>query len=453
IAVTVLCVHFRKRFPFLLVGWLWFLGTLVPVIGLVQVGSQSMADRYMYIPSIGLFMALIWMSAELTANTIRGRTMLAGVGLAALVACVALTRLQVGYWQNGLTLSRHGVADDPNNYLAWNSLAVALDDSGKPDEALTAGIKAVNLQPNFFESQFNLAVLLSKRGDLPDAAVHFELACKGNPGWANAAHALGNTYAKLGELDKAADQLRTAAKLAPKDPEAHGDLGTVLLHQGKCREAANELSDALRLKPDYAAAQRNLGVALARLGNPKEASLHFQKAAQLAPGDGDVRFDLALSLLESRQWARAETQLAEGERLRPKEARFPYRRAVALSHLHRTSEAISEYRKAIQLYPDFPDALNELAWILATSPDAKFRSGTEAVLLAEKACDLTHRKEAKELTTLAAAYAESGRFGEAVQTAKTAADLARKEGQQKFAVQADQWTQAYQSGRPARETL
>jgi tetratricopeptide (TPR) repeat protein len=384
IGTTVLCLIFARRYPFLAVGWLWFIGTLVPVIGLVQVGSQAMADRYMYIPSIGIFMAIVWGGVTWWERSGGNKLVLGAVGVAILVLCAGLTSVQLRYWKNSLLLARHGVEVLPNNYLAYDALTKALDDSGRFDEALAASRKSVELEPNFPEGQYNLAALLGREGKYAEAAFHYEIALKRDPKCDNAAHGLGNSYFKLGRLDDAIVQLVEAVRLKPKSAEVHSDLGTVFLAQHQPELAIPEFDEAVRLNPGQVEAQRNLGVALAGRGRIAAALPHLERAVELAPTNADIRFNYCLALLDAGTYERATNELIAGLRLFPEEPRFHYRLAIAETKLHRPEQAIKEYREALRLYPDFPEAQKELSNLLAICSETSPAAGSTTVPPAQK---------------------------------------------------------------------
>jgi Flp pilus assembly protein TadD len=223
------------------------------------------------------------------------------------------------------------------------------------------------------------------------------------------------------------------------------------LRQSKWNEAALVLSDAIRLEPGSAEANRNMGVALINQGRGKEALNNFNEAVRLQPEDSEMRFNLGLALLDQNQPARAGEQFTECIRLKPDETKSHYRLAVALARQHKVNEAIAQYREALRLTPDFSDAMSELARLLACAPDAEFRDGTEAVKLAEKACAMTNYQQADTVTTLAAAYAEAGRFRDAIAAAQKARMLAVSNGQDALALKAGELLELCQSGRPLRE--
>jgi tetratricopeptide (TPR) repeat protein len=448
--LTVLFAMFARNRPFVVTGWLWFVGTLVPVIGLVQAGAQAMADRYMYIPSIGLFVLIVWGLESFLSARVSNKPIFIAASVVTLSACVVCTHIQLGYWRSSETLFRHAVAVVPDNYLAYDNLGKALQDQGRKDEAISCWNKAVLLAPQYAQAQYNLGTVLLEQGKEEEAILHLKAAVKAAPGDANAHQNLGNAYLKLGNLASATVEYAESAALMPEVPIFRRVLGSVLLRQSRWSEASTVLADALKLEPTSAEANRNLGVALINQGRGAEALTYFSEAVRLQP-DSEMRFNFGLALLDQHQPARAAEQFAECVRLNPNETRSHYRLAAALSQQHDLKGAISHYREALRLTPEFPDALNELGRLLACAPEENLRDGVEAVRLAEKACALTNNQQANMLTTLAAAYAEAGRFHDAIAAAQKAHDLAASSGQNALAAKAGELLQLCQSGRPLRE--
>jgi len=282
-----------RRQPFLLMGWLWFLGTLVPVIGLVQVGGQAMADRYAYVPSLGVFIMVVWGVYELTRGRRYQSVRLAAAGLAAITLCVAVTRQQLSYWQNGETLFRHALNVTENNWLAHNNLGVVLEDQGRISEAISQCQEAVRLRPDFAEAHYNLAIALGKNGQIDDAISQCQEALRLKPDYAEAHNNLGVAWLKQGRMADAIHQYQSALSLNPDYAEAHFNLGVALGDQGQMAEAIHQYQAALRCKPDYAGACNNLGVAFGKQGRLDEAILQFQNALRLQPDDVEAQNNLA----------------------------------------------------------------------------------------------------------------------------------------------------------------
>ncbi|HTL57084.1 MAG TPA: tetratricopeptide repeat protein, partial [Candidatus Limnocylindrales bacterium] len=332
ITVTVACVMNARRRPYMIFGWLWFLGTLVPAIGLVQVGSQSIADRYMYIPSIGLFVLLVWSMAEVRRSFGVRLPVLAGAGSATLLVCLILTETQLSYWHDGVKLFQHALEVAPGNYVAYNYLGNAYDDLGEKDKALVLCSESVRLSPHYVEGQYNLGTILLDLGRTEEAARCLSQAMEDDSGFVRAYNNLGKALLTQGQLQPALDRFREAVRLKPDWPEAHYNLGTVLLTASKPAEAITQFSEALRLNPRYAEAHMNWAIAESNLGNTTQALEHFAEAVRLSPQNPEARLNFGLALLGSNKPREAASQFASGLQLRPGDTRMQSHLAEALAH-------------------------------------------------------------------------------------------------------------------------
>jgi protein O-mannosyl-transferase len=314
--LTVAALRLLKSKPYTMVGWLFFVGTLLPVIGLVQVGTQSMADRYSYIPYIGLFLIAAWGLGDFARLGLTNLRLSVAASAVVLAACAVLSARQVALWKNTETLFTHSLSVVPNDSNAQANLGAALMMKGKYDEA----------------------------------AVH----------------------------------VREALAINPNYPEAKSNLGFILAMQGKYDEAISWCRAALRLRPSLAQTHYLLGMAL----------------------------------------------LATGER----------------------QEAVTEYRSCLAINANHTLSCNDLAWVLSTDPNEKLRNGLEAVSLGERACRLTGYKDAQFVGTLAAAYAEAGRFDEAIKTAQRAKTIAEQTGETELVKKNEELLRLYRARQPYRDT-
>ncbi len=354
--ISALVFFLRRNRPWLVVGWLWFLGTLVPVIGIVQVGGQYIADRYTYIPLIGLFVMLVWGAAEIFSRAWIEKLIVAATSVAVLVACLVLTRTQVGYWRSSAALFTHALEITTNTFTLDNTVGASLT------------ILAHN----------NLGLALAQEGKIDEAIEHYSAALKIRPDLFNAHLGLGDAMAAEGKLDNAVTHYAAVLKVRPDFAEIHVRLGVALAKQGKNSESVSHFSEALRWKPD-------------------DANAHFYLA-------------------------------------------------VALQGQGKIPDSIGHLRDAIRFKPDYPDALNNLAWIHASSTNADWRNGAEAVRLAKRACELTENRQPLLVGTLAAAYAADGRFSEAVATAEKARDIATSCGETNVALRNEELLKLYRQG-------
>ena len=331
LGISVLFIVMRRRHPFLLVGWLWYCGTLVPAIGLVQSGAQAMADRFTYVPSPGLLILAIWGAHELTMRWRYHVIALSVAGTATIVLCIALTRQQIGYWKDSETLFRHALDVTENNYLAHDNLGVALGMKGQIDEATSQLQEAVRLKPDDAEARNNLGNALSSKGQLDEAICQYQEAVRLKLDNAEAHNNLGNALSSKGQLDEAISQFQEAFRLKPDFADAHYNLGIALVRKSQIDEAAAQFREVIRLKPGYAEAHSNLGAVLVMKGKTNEAIRQFQEAIRLKPDYPNAHCNLGTTLLNQGRIDEAITQLREALRLKPDygEARTNLRNALA----------------------------------------------------------------------------------------------------------------------------
>lgn len=370
VGISIAAVWVAPRKPYIFVGWFWFAGMLVPVIGLVQVGLQAMADHYTYLPVIGIFIAVAWGLDDLAARAIPvrapgrpifrdvqdgaafgslRRTMLFSAAIIIVVAVSAASAIQARYWKNSKTLFTHAVSVTGHNTVARYILGALYDSDGKTEMA---------------EAQFTDAI-------------------EDDPGNVKALCGLGYILCNEGKLDEAAAQYQAALRVAPDLAKAHFGLAEVLMKQHDGDQAMREFTLALQ-------------------ANPENPEARYQLAALYS---------------------------AKGE----------------------AASSISQLEEAVRLAPDWPLALNNLAWMRATERDSRLRNGSEAARLAMQAVTLTGKRDPSTLDTLAAAYAESGQFDLAAQTAQVALQTARAGNETNLAMEIQRRLRLYQTRQPYRE--
>jgi tetratricopeptide (TPR) repeat protein len=272
VGVSFLALREVRRLPYISVGWLWYVGTLVPVIGLVQVGEQAMADRYTYIPLIGLFIVVVWGAVDL-ARKWRHKTLLLGTSAGGvLLACMICTHLQVSHWRTTMTLFQHALDVTANNYLAYNNVANVLASQGKLQEAVASYSEALRIKPDYVNAHNNLGTTLDELGRFGEAVAHFSEALRIKPDFAEAHNNLGIALVARGEIDKAIAHHSEALRIRPDYAGAHNCLGVALAMQGKLEEAVAHFSEAIRIAPDDAEARHNLDLVLRNGGNREETS-------------------------------------------------------------------------------------------------------------------------------------------------------------------------------------
>jgi Tfp pilus assembly protein PilF len=285
-----------QRHPYLLVGWFWYLCTLLPVIGLVQVGEQAMADRFTYVPSIGVFIAVVWGMADLASRWRASRFLLPAGAAVVLSAFMICTWVQVSYWRDSISLYEHTLKVTKGNSFIHNGLGVALVAQGKLDQAITHYNEALRLKPDYDEAHNNLGIALARQNKLDQAITHYEEALRLQPDYAEAHNNLGLALEAQGNLDQAVVQYTEALRLNPDDAKSHNNLGIALAKLGKLDQALAQFDEALRLNPDDAETHNNLGIALTKLGKLDQALAQFDEALRLNPDYEAARINLGLAL-------------------------------------------------------------------------------------------------------------------------------------------------------------
>jgi tetratricopeptide (TPR) repeat protein len=332
----------RRRRPWLLAGWGWYLVMLLPVLGIIQVGEQAHADRYTYLPQIGLYFAVTWLVAQLPLD----RLVLGGLMTGVLAAFMVCAWQQTAYWHDSETLWTRALACTKRNDMAHRAMADALFKRGELDDAIAHYKAALEVNPLRAETQNNFGIALAQKGSVDDAIAHYQLA--------------------------------------------------------------------LRINPNYAEAHNNLGVALRRKGNLDEATTQYRMALQINPNYAEAHYNFGIVLLQRS----------------------------------RTAEAINQYQEALRIDPANTKVQNNLAWLLATCADASLRNGKRAVELARRANEISGGADPSILDTLAAAFAEAGRFSDAKSAAQRAMELARAAGQQDLVAELKGELKLYEAGLP-----
>jgi tetratricopeptide (TPR) repeat protein len=431
VIVSAAAILIRRQQPYAFTGWFWFLITLAPVIGIVQVGSQSMADRYTYIPLVGLFIILAWGGWD-ALNRLRippfAQALAASI---ALVLCAGLTRAQLRYWHDGIALFQHALNVTVANGAAEANLGFAFSEQGEHDKAI-AHYKAVLK----WLSPAKQNQLLPKSYPEATAAV-----------WNN----LGGSLAAIGKLEEAINAYQNALKLDPSMGDAHENLAFALARSGRLQESLIHFGDAARLEPENASVHNIYAVMLGAAGRTDEAMQEFQIALRLAPGSAATHINLANLLAKQHARDEAMAHYSEALRLNPAFVEAHYYIASLLFEDGRAEDAAAHYIAALQIKADYVPAMVSLAWIYATGTGkAASEHSAEAVRLAERACQISGRKQSGPLDTLAAAYANAGRFEEAVKTGEEAFSIAKAAGENDFADSIRARIALYKTGSPFR---
>jgi tetratricopeptide (TPR) repeat protein len=408
LGISVLVWVQRRRAPYLLMGWLWYCGTLVPVSQLVQTGGHAMADRYTYLPSLGMLILTIWSACELTGRWRYQVLALRVAGGAAIVLCLTLTRQQLGHWKDGETLFRHALAVTENNCVPHHGLGIALTRKGQLDEAISQFQEAIRLKPDDADAHNNLGNALDKKGQSDEAIRQYQEAIRLKPDYADAHYNLGNALGQKGQSDEAIRQFQEAIRLKPDYADAHINLGTALDRKGQIEEAISQYQEAVRVQPDYADSHYNLGLALGKRGQGDEAIRQFQEAIRLKPDHAEAHNNLGTAFYRQGHTGEAIREFQEALKLKPAYADAHYDLGLALGKKGQIEEAISQYQEAIRLKPDYAEAYESLG-------NAFVRKGQieEAISQYQEAIRLKP-DHAEAYNNLGAAFYRQGHSGEAI---------------------------------------
>ena len=363
-ALSTCVLLLRRGCPYLFVGWFWYLVMLAPASGILKAGGQAYADRFTYLPQIGLSIASIWLICGWATNGTR-KASLVSVGTIALLCLMVATYNQTRIWCDSTTLFRHSLDCTKDNSLIHNNLGSVLWHEGKFSEAINHVEKALTINPANAEAQNNMGTILWSKGDRTDAIARYQKALELQPSYGAAHNNLGNALLQTGVIDQAISHLRMAVEIIPGSEEAHFNLGNALMRKGEIKESIIEFQTALLINPYSAETHNTLGSLLAATGS--------------------------------------------------------------------LEKGITEFRKAVELDPNNPSYLNNNAWALLISPDPIQRNAPAALEFARKAIRLDGGSNPSHLHTLAVAYAETGEFDLAEQTAKQAISLSELQGNSSLA--------------------
>jgi tetratricopeptide (TPR) repeat protein len=441
----------RKR-RYLAVGWLWYLGTLVPVIGLVQVATQALADRYTYVPTIGLFILFAWGMADFCCGAEVRVIAVSVLTSAALAIFLVLTYFQVQYWRDSEALWEHTLAVTERNHVAHNHLAMAFIDKrqfaeaakhfeaalrlrpheraygylgivlfelGELDEATRQLERAIQFEPDWPKSRLYLGRVRERQGRHEEAVRHFGAALGIDPNLKEARIGLADALAGTGAFDQAKEQYKILLGAEPDSPFLHGELGRLYKREGRPKDALACCDRALELDSKYHEAWNNKGVILEALGRFAAAADCYRSAVELEPEQLVYRLNLAYALRESGQQGPASTQ----------------------------------YDAAFRLNPDWPQSVLAEAWTLATHHDPRRRNGSQALRSARIACQATSYKLPQALDVLAAAHAELGQYEQAVSWERKGLELLPESSALDVVHALQERLRLYERRQPFRETM
>ena len=321
VLITILVIRKARRIPYLAVGWLWYIVTLIPVIGIVQVGSQAMADRYTYVTLIGLFIIIAWGANDLLSKWRHRKIWLSTLAAIILPVLIVLTWKQVQYWENGITLFKHTLRHTSNNYVIHNNLGIVLREQGRTEEAIKHYLQALRSNPDYALAHYNLSNAYAEQGKNKKVIEACKHAIRIKPDYADAHYNLGVAYGGSGKYKEAIEAFKQVIRIDPDYLQAHYNLGGVYAGLGKYRDAIEAFQQVIRIDPDYALVRNNLGIAYGALGRYKEAAEAFQQAIRIDPDDADAHLSLGIAYLSLNDRGSALEQYKILKSLDPKLAK------------------------------------------------------------------------------------------------------------------------------------
>ena len=352
VIVLAAVVARRRQNPYLLVGWLWYLGVLVPVSGLVQIGGHAMADRYAYLPHIGLMIALAWAAKDTFQSSPRGARLCGAASMLAILVLMGCAWRQTSYSRDSETLWRRDLDCVGSNVIAHDNLGLVFAGRGQFDEAMAEYQKSLDVNPNDWLTHSNFGLALAKIGRRDEAMRHYQKTLEIKPDFAEARYNFGLALAESGEIDEAMAQYEQALQIDPDFVEARNNLGLALAGRGRFDEAVTQYEKALELKPDYLDARNNLGLALASAGQFEAALVQYRKAVEIHPNSPETRYNLGLALARGGQADEAIGHFGKAVQLNPNYAEAHSALGIALAQCGRLDEAILHFQKAVELKPD-----------------------------------------------------------------------------------------------------
>ncbi|HEX4143110.1 MAG TPA: tetratricopeptide repeat protein, partial [Pirellulales bacterium] len=373
LALTASAVIWRRSYPFFFVGWFWYVGMLVPVLGLTYLGAISRADRYTYLPQIGIDMALVWGAMRLGASW-PARRWVFGIGSATILACLmASTWRQTGYWQDDKTLWQHALACDPNSALAHLKLGAALtatDEDGAIEQYRQA-LEIGSSEPKVYahvraRADFGLGMIADQKGKMTDAITHYERALEWEPNFSAAHLNLAGILMKQGKFDEAIKHYQRSIELAPGSPMAYRNLALALAQQGKMEEAIDNFRQALKIDPNFTIAHMNLAALLAQRDDVDEAILHLRRAIEIDPDVASSYYQIAQLLRRQGRASEAAGYDQRGVKASRRYAQAQNLRGAELAHQGKTAEAIAQFKIAVAVFPDYAQAHCNLGEALAS---------------------------------------------------------------------------------------
>ncbi len=349
VIITITVIRTAKRLPYLAVGWLWFIGTLMPVIGIVQVGYHAMADRYTYIPLVGLFIMVAWGVPEILKNSRYRKVTLISSSALILSSLSVLTWIQVGYWQNSITLSSHTLEATTDNYYVYYWRGLEYANLGNYGRAIRDYDKAIGIKPDYVGAYIRRAVAYAELGDYTQAISDYDKAIEIDPKSAATYNNRGVAYAKLGNNTQAISDYDRAIEIDPKNADFYNDRGVAREAIGNSNQAISDYTQAVTINPGNAKTYNNRGLAHRTLGNNRQAIADFNRAIEINPKYPDAYNNRGVAYAELGDNMQAITDFDEAVEINAHDASVFYNRGASHYKLGHQSQAVEDLKAAARL--------------------------------------------------------------------------------------------------------
>ena len=351
VLITVLVIRKARKIPYLAVGWFWYIVTLIPVIGIVQVGSQAMADRYTYITLIGLFVIIAWGANDLLSKWLRRKIWLGTLAAIILPVLIVLTWKQVQYWEDSITLYKHTLKHTSNNVHIHNNLGNVLKKRGRTEEAIKHYLQALRLKPDYANAHYNLGIAYADSGMHEEAIDKYKQVIRIDPDNAWAHNNLSNAYGALGMYKEAIEECKKAIRINPDFAVAHYNLGNTYGESGMYKEAIEAYKQVIRINPDFADAHSNLGNAYGVLGMHKEAIEAYKQVIRIDPDSAWAYYNLGIAFADSGMYKEAIEACKKAIRIDPDYVKAHYNLCAAYLILNDRDSAVEQYKILKSLDP------------------------------------------------------------------------------------------------------
>jgi tetratricopeptide (TPR) repeat protein len=363
--ITGLAVRSARSYPFMIVGWLWYLGTLVPVIGLVKIGVFSMADRYSYIPLIGIFFALIWGIPQLLAGINYRKAVMACLAMLTLAICLLTARNQVRFWQDGFSLFTHAQKVTSDNWFAHFALGRDLLRQEKFDAAAEQFFETLRLKPNYIPTYTNLGFTYGRQNKIPEAITYMSEAERMNPNLVEVHESLGILYEQQGDSDKANGHFNKVLEIEPENAAAHKYLGNLMAAKGELEAAIDHYAESLRIQPGDARVHYNLGLALENQDKNEKATEQYLAALKIEPDNADAHYNLANVMVKQNKWDDAAEHYQKALALKPDLFQARFNLAFVYASKKEYDRSIAILVQTAKLQPDNPGIYYNVAGLYA----------------------------------------------------------------------------------------